>query len=166
MLSAGSPATPCRCPIEKTLFLPVRNVTARSSPLDQVSFPVRLRRLLSRPGLPPAGPRRAAEGMGGAEPPAATRSAHFGASMARTASTGPSPKRAPWHARLRPEKQAAAVRIVRVQPLPRALPLLRLRLGAMAAPLSAGPALPSCSVAAAAPGDSDAGAARNCPAAA
>jgi hypothetical protein len=34
-------------------------------------------------------PRRAAEGMGGAEPPGATRST---ASMARTASTGPSPR--------------------------------------------------------------------------
>jgi hypothetical protein len=39
--------------------------------------------------------RRAAEGMGGAEPPAATRSADFGASMARTASTRPSLERAP-----------------------------------------------------------------------
>ena len=50
----------------------------------------------SRPG--DASPRRATEGMGGAEPPGATRSARFGASMARTASTGPSSQRAPWHA--------------------------------------------------------------------
>jgi putative transposase len=44
----------------------------------------------SRPGDAP--PRRATEGMGGAEPPGATRSARFGASMARMASTGPSPR--------------------------------------------------------------------------
>ena len=44
----------------------------------------------SRPGF--SRPRRVAEEMGGAEPPGATRSAHFGASVARMASTGPSPQ--------------------------------------------------------------------------
>jgi len=48
--------------------------------------------LLSRPDLAPPEPRRATEGMGGAEPPGATHSALFRASMARMASTGPSPK--------------------------------------------------------------------------
>jgi putative transposase len=49
-------------------------------------------RALSRPGLRTPGSRRAAERMGGAQTPGATRSAPFGASMARTASTGPSPQ--------------------------------------------------------------------------
>ena len=39
----------------------------------------------------------------------------------------------------------------------------RPRFGVTAVPLSAGPALPSCSAAVAAPGDGDAGAARKCP---
>ena len=61
-------------------------------------FPVRLARLLSRPGLITAKPRRATQGKRGAEPPTATRSARFGASMKRVGprsgptSTGPSPK--------------------------------------------------------------------------
>src|SRR5690349_15216011 len=57
------------------------------------SFPVRPAGLLSRPDLAALTPRRAAQVMRGAQPPAATHSA---ASMARMASTGPSPQRAPW----------------------------------------------------------------------
>jgi hypothetical protein len=64
---------------------------------NQTSFPVQSERLLSRPGLTIYRPGCAAEGKRGAEPPGATRSAIFGASMARTASTQPSPERAPWH---------------------------------------------------------------------
>ena len=60
--------------------------------VTQTGFPVRSASLLSRPDLALPKPRRAAEGMGGAEPPGATRSALFRASMARMASTGPSPK--------------------------------------------------------------------------
>ena len=129
--------------------------------LSPDSFLVRVRRLLSRPGLTTAPTRRTAEGMGGAEPPAATRSAYFGASMARTASSGPSLQRAPWHARLRPEEQAARVVYQGSAPPPP-----QPRSGAKAVPLSAGPVLRGCSAAAAAPGDSDDGAARRCPGAA
>src|ERR1700693_1250618 len=99
--------------------------------------------------------------MGVAEPPAVTRSAYFGASMARTASTRPSLERAPWHARLRPEEQAAACVVCQGSTLPRyALPPPQPRSRAKAVPLSAGPVLRGCSAAAAAPGDSDGGAAR------
>ena len=69
-------------------------------------FPVRSLGLLSRPDLTQSELRRAAEGMGGAEPPAATRSAFLRASMARMASTGPSPKRAPWHPSRQSDDQA------------------------------------------------------------
>ena len=71
-------------------------------------FPVRSASLLSRPDLAPSKPRRAAKGKRGAEPPGATRSARFRASMARMASTGPSLKRAPWHTPHQSENQAAA----------------------------------------------------------
>jgi transposase InsO family protein len=53
-----------------------------SGSISEPAFP-------SRPG--DVAPRRATEGEGGAEPPGATRSALFGASMARMVSTGPSP---------------------------------------------------------------------------
>ena len=56
------------------------------------SFPVRSANLLSRPDLAAPKPRRATKEMGGAEPPGATRSAPCRASMARMASTGPSPQ--------------------------------------------------------------------------
>ena len=56
------------------------------------SFPVRSASLLSRPDLATPRPRRATKEMGGAEPPGATRSAPYRASMARMASTGPSPQ--------------------------------------------------------------------------
>jgi putative transposase len=56
------------------------------------SFPVRSASLLSRPDLATPKPRRATQEMGGAEPPAATRRAHWRASMARMASTAPSPQ--------------------------------------------------------------------------
>jgi hypothetical protein len=45
-----------------------------------------------RPDLAVTKPWRATKEMGGAEPPAAIRSALYRASMARMASTGPSPK--------------------------------------------------------------------------
>jgi hypothetical protein len=51
------------------------------------AFPVRPERLLSRPGLTMHQPWRATQVKRGAQPPGATRSAHFGASMARTART-------------------------------------------------------------------------------
>jgi hypothetical protein len=60
-------------------------------------FPVRLTVLLSRPDLAQPGhgaQRRGWEERSHPEP----RAAHLGASMARMASTGPSPKRAPWQA--------------------------------------------------------------------
>ena len=56
------------------------------------SFPVRSASLLSRPDLAAPKPRSATKEMGGAEPPAATRRAHWRASMARMASTAPSPQ--------------------------------------------------------------------------
>jgi hypothetical protein len=77
-------------------------------------FPVRSGSLLSRPDLAPLEPRRAAEGKRGAEPPGATRSAIFRASMARMASTGPSPKRAPWHTPHQSDDQAAAAPLTSV----------------------------------------------------
>ena len=61
-------------------------------------FPVRSASLLSHPDLALPEPRRAAEGKGGAEPPGATRSAPYSASMARVGprsgptATGPSPE--------------------------------------------------------------------------
>ena len=58
----------------------------------ETSFPVRPKRLLSCPGLTLRQPWRATRGKRGAQPPGATHSARFGASMARTARTGPSPK--------------------------------------------------------------------------
>src|ERR1700733_15411981 len=100
--------------------------------------------------------------MGGAEPPGATRSAYFGASMARTTSTRPSLERAPWHARLRPEEEAARVVYQGSAPTPPAPTPPQPRSGAKAVPLSAGPVLRGCSAAAAVPGDSDGGAARTC----
>ncbi len=56
------------------------------------SFPVRSASLLSRPDLAAPKPRRATQEMGGAEPPGATRRAPWRTSMARLASTGPSPQ--------------------------------------------------------------------------
>jgi hypothetical protein len=76
----------------------IRNATASSGRQPHKScFPVRPERLLSRPDLTTPGVRRATEEMGGAQPPGATRSAPRRVSMARMASTGPSPKGAPWH---------------------------------------------------------------------
>ena len=57
--------------------------TPLSSSIGEPAFP-------SRPG--DGRPWSGTEGMGSAEPPGATRSAHLGASMARMASTGPSPQ--------------------------------------------------------------------------
>ncbi len=77
-----------------------RTVASRSIPSGtrsprqgrRSSFPVRSASLLSRPDLGLSKPRRATKEMGGAEPPGATRSAPYRASMARMASTGPSPQ--------------------------------------------------------------------------
>src|ERR1700733_70379 len=55
-------------------------------------------------------------GMGGAEPSGATRSAYFGASMARTASTRPSLERAPWHAQPEAGGTSGECGLSRVQP--------------------------------------------------
>jgi transposase InsO family protein len=85
----------------------IRSATPASRRLRlRPSFPVRPKRLLSRPGLTMHQPWRATRGKRGAQPPGATRSARFGASMARTARTAPSPKRAPWHARPGQEDKA------------------------------------------------------------
>ena len=67
-----------------------RRIVNRVAP--QTRFLVRSVTLLSRPDLALPESRRAAERMRGAEPPGATRSAIFRASMARLASTGPSAK--------------------------------------------------------------------------
>jgi hypothetical protein len=68
--------------------------------IDEPAFP-------SRPAL--ASSQQAMEGMGGAEPPGAARSAHLCASMARLASTGPSPHRSLRHTSLQSEGQAVAI---------------------------------------------------------
>ena len=70
----------------------IPSVTAScGQPPHKFSFLVRSTSLLSRPDLATPKPRRATQGMGGAEPPGATRRAPRRASMARMASTGPSP---------------------------------------------------------------------------
>src|SRR5215210_4207043 len=85
---AGRPATgPRSAPSPST-----PSATAPPPPAKPCSL-VRLATLLSRPDLARPQPRRAAAVMEGAQPPAATRSR---ASMARLASTAPSPPRAPW----------------------------------------------------------------------
>jgi transposase InsO family protein len=75
-------------PVAAVTLNPERGIVIQAEP----GFPVRLRCLLSRPGLTMHQPWRATQGKRGAQPPGATRSACFGASMARTARTGPSPK--------------------------------------------------------------------------
>ena len=72
----------------------IRSATASSGRQPhKSSFPVRSASLLSRPDLAAPKPRSATQEMGGAEPPGATRSAPLSrASMARMASTGPSPQ--------------------------------------------------------------------------
>ena len=83
-----------------------RRIVNRVAP--QTRFLVRSVTLLSRPDLASPESRRAAERMRGAEPPGATRSAIFRASMARLASTGPSAKRAPRHTAHQSDHSAAA----------------------------------------------------------
>jgi len=65
----------------------------RDTLVEAATSQIQLSGSIGTPAFPPrpgnASPRRAAEEMGGAEPPAATRST---ASMARLASTGPSPQ--------------------------------------------------------------------------
>jgi putative transposase len=75
-------------PVTAVTLNPERDaiVQAATSPI-QLSGSVGTPAFRPRPGAAP--PRRAAEGMGGAEPPRATRST---ASMARLVSTGPSPQ--------------------------------------------------------------------------
>jgi hypothetical protein len=70
------------------------NYTGSAAPcgVAQTGFSVRSASLLSRPDLALPKSRRAARGLGGAEPPAATHSALLRASMARMANSGPSPK--------------------------------------------------------------------------
>ena len=70
---------------------PERDIVVRAA-TSQIHFPVRSASLLSRPDLAAPKPRRATQEMGGAEPPAATRRAPWRTSMARMASTGPSPQ--------------------------------------------------------------------------
>ena len=78
-------------PIGAVTLNPERDSVVAAPPSP--CFLVRLADLLSRPDLAFPRPRRAAAVMEGAQPPAATRSK---ASMARLASTDPSPPRAPW----------------------------------------------------------------------
>jgi len=85
---AGTPATGRRSVSSRSIPSVMRSPRrGRKS-----SFPVRSASLLSRPDLGSPKPRRAMKQMGGAEPPAATRSAPYRASMARMACTGPSPQ--------------------------------------------------------------------------
>ena len=78
-------------PIEAVTLNPERNtaIQAAASP-SQLSSATGATAFPSRPATPE--PRRATEEMGGAQPPGTTRSAPWRASMARMASTGPSPK--------------------------------------------------------------------------
>ena len=69
---------------------PERDIVVRAA-TSQIHFPVRSASLLSRPDLAAPKPRRATQEMGGAEPPGTTRRAPWRTSMARMASTGPSP---------------------------------------------------------------------------
>jgi hypothetical protein len=70
-------------------WMPRCGLSRLSCSIDKPAFP-------SRPGAP--NPRRAAEGIGRSGATAATRSVLLHASMARMASTRPSPMRAPWYA--------------------------------------------------------------------
>jgi hypothetical protein len=76
-------------PVGAVTLNPERDIITGRQP-HKSSFPVRSANLLSRPDLPAPKPRSATQEMGGAEPPAATHSAPWRASMARLASTGPS----------------------------------------------------------------------------
>jgi hypothetical protein len=85
---AGTPATGRRSVPSRL----IRSATLSFRRHPKSGFPVRLVSPLSRPDLATSKPRSAAKEMGGAEPPAATRSALHCASMARMARTGPSPQ--------------------------------------------------------------------------
>ena len=78
-------------PVGVVTLNPERDAVVRAA-TSQIRFSVRSASLLSRPDLATPKPRRATQEMGGAEPPAATRRAHWRASMARMASTAPSPQ--------------------------------------------------------------------------
>jgi hypothetical protein len=77
-------------PVGVVTLNPERDASSGQQP-HKSCFPVRSANLLSRPDLGAPKPRRATQEMGGAEPPGATRSSPSLASMARMASTGPSP---------------------------------------------------------------------------
>ena len=80
-------------PIGVVTLNPERDIVVRaatsqielSGSIGEPAFP-------SRPDLATPRPRRTTQGMGGAEPPGATRRAPWRTSMARMASTGPSPQ--------------------------------------------------------------------------
>ena len=97
--AAPHPTRETRCPCAATIRMRCRIASSRNAPervghcltrmlpsaasacqsgrARKTCFPVRSASLLSRPDLAPPKPRSATEGMGGAEPPAATRSALF-----------------------------------------------------------------------------------------
>ena len=77
-------------PVGVVTLNPERDTVVRAA-TSQIRFSVRSASLLSRPDLATPKPRRATQEME-AEPPAATRRAHWRASMARMASTAPSPQ--------------------------------------------------------------------------
>ena len=77
-------------PVAAVTLNPERDsVIHTASPRSQLSGSAKAPAFLSRPDMRPW---RATQGKRGAQPPGATHSARFGASMARTARTGPSPK--------------------------------------------------------------------------
>jgi putative transposase len=78
-------------PVGVVTLNPERDAVVRAA-TSQIRFSVRSASLLSRPDLATPKPRRATQEMGGAEPPGATHRAPWRASMARLASTGPSPQ--------------------------------------------------------------------------
>ena len=161
----------CLSPFEKSQILPVRNVAACRPDLTLCLLPGQLSGSVEAPAFPSrpdnsrAAARSAGEGRSGAARSHAQRPLRRehgedgehrtfpAASTVVRRPSGRTKRRRGWSVRLQ-------------QPQRRVLAPPRPRSGVMAAPLSAGPALPGCSVAAAVPGDSDAGAARKCPGAA
>ena len=77
-------------PLGAVTLNPERDTVVQAASQNRLSGSIGEPAFLSRPATPK--PRSAAKEMGGAEPPAATRSALHRASMARMASTGPSPQ--------------------------------------------------------------------------
>jgi hypothetical protein len=77
-------------PIGVVTLNPERDTVVRAA-TSEIQLSGSISELLSRPDLATPKPRRATKEMGGAEPPGAARRAHWPASMARLASTEPSP---------------------------------------------------------------------------